>query len=170
MCSNHRLHTDGDSDHAQGVRISLAAKLQWSVICVALLVGVAAALIRGEHRIQPAKPSNADVVFVRDLSAQSREGLALVRGATSASVRDFAAGERRQLAALRHVDGSASDPAGREVGAAGTGGLHRRVRDHLDADRLIARIELSSGTDPALRALAASVERSASAQLGAFSS
>ena len=164
MCEAHaRNHAaDGAGDRLPiGRLIFVAVAVVASAILVIFHPGRG-----GPH----AETARADVVFVSDLTAATRDGInsATNLGRSDAPEaarmvgRRYAAAEQRQLSLLRTFardQGYLLTATGSSYAAVGTG-RHplQTLQRHIQQDLVLARIELSAGRDPRLLRLARSIE------------
>lgn len=157
MCSSCAHHPAGSS-----AGTARSARWQWSVLGVFALIGIAGALISFTKTSRTNPSNQADHVFAMDSARQASGGLALAR----AAVNGRSVGLRRlgtlieglELAHVRSTAVGSHLPGSRVLGDRV---LLGRLAGHARDDKLLARIEVASGTDPRLLREAHRLARSA---------
>lgn len=155
--SNHQSH--GPNPEAGLPKVRLIA-MGVAVLAALVLVIVAP----GHHaagRTSTASLTTTDRVFVRDATTSARRGVALGTGVAAAAndpklrsyARHYAAEEQRELSRFAVPGGGVTATPMRLEGQADTG-LRALLRQHLQEDHLLARIEVGSGHNAPTRSLA----------------
>jgi hypothetical protein len=151
MCESCRLPSD-DAGLSRLVKLRL---LLLALVAAAAAVAVVADGIgprSQSDRAAAAVPLAAERVFLADITRQSADALQLRMRARRFPALAALAGaierEDRGIAGGAAV-ASAAPVQGHRAGSLPA--LRRAIRRHVDQDRLIARVELATGTDPAAK-------------------
>lgn len=131
----------------RGDRIPKGAKIQWSVIALAAVCTALAAVLApgGGARPDKREPAGPERVFFSDIARQHAESRRLV--ANSAGLR-LGMLARRVESADRAALGAPTTAPVTATPARDERVLRGALRKHLDADSVIARVELATGTSP----------------------
>lgn len=161
-----------DTDHSPPSRWAL---IRGAIVLSAGAVAAALLLILGDGSHEGRSPgtSNTDRVFASDIRSQQAEGQAIA----DAGMRSTVPAVRRvaeELSSVERNHTAGVSVAGAAPGAIAEASSERRfvdlVRDHLEADILIARIERSDGVDRSLQRQAVIVTTQAKRAMAALPS